>query len=206
MTDSLKLDQAVGLLTRESKHVLKDSEGKNRWVTADPLLVQLRMAVTHSTAPATFKASAGTPIPLSVVAYDLLAEISEVTLEHWWELYNQHHGQGRESLVGQLRAWAMAAHARAVDLVVAEKVICGWVSQIQGLLQPTRHREIKGICPACLQQKIVVRMDDEGIVRAPALSILYDLEDNITGAQCAACGAHWSGDPLMELAREIAAQ
>lgn len=206
MTDSLRLDQAVGLLTRESKHLLKDADGNNRWVTADPLLVQLRMAVTNSTAATAFKSSGGTPIPMSAAAFDLLTEISEVTLEKWWELHDRHHGQGIGTLAGQLRAWAMAAQARAVDLATAEKIICGWVEQIQGLLVPGRRREIKGQCPACLQHKVVVRIDDEGIVRAPALSILYDREDSIIGAQCAACGSQWSGNPLMELAREIAAQ
>lgn len=204
MLDTLKLDVAVGLLTRESKHRLVTEESI-RWVTADPLLVQLRIAIGHSSAPVTFKASAGSPIPLAVGAYDLLTRIAESTTEHWWQLHTLHHGQGRTSLVGQLRAWAMVARLDPETLREAEGIICGWVEEIQGMFEPTRRWEIKGTCPACKVSKVVIRDDpDEGTVRAPALAVIYDRTGQLAGAECAACGNHWP-DPMV-LARAVEAQ
>lgn len=204
--DTLKLDIAVSQLTRESKHRLVDAEGNVRWVTADPLLVQLRIAIGHSTAPADFKASAGTPLPLAVGAYDLLARIAEVTAEHWWQLHKLHHGQGRTSLAGQMRAWAMAARHDPDTLAEAERIICGWVEDIQGMFEPARRWEIKGACPVCTQRKVTVRTDDEGTVYAPALAVIYDKLGRLDGAQCSACGATWDSGTVVVLAREIAAQ
>jgi hypothetical protein len=208
MTDlALKLDTAVGLLTRESKHRLVDSDGSYRWVTADPLLLQLRIAVrTNSAAPPAFKASAGVPLPLNAVAHDLLQEIAETVLEHWWRTYRLHHGKHPGSLANQIRAWAMAARAEPALLSEAEHIMSGWVRQIQGLFDPVRRWEVKGRCPECDKSKRLLRLDDEGSVYAPVLSVTFDKNGELQCGECLECGATWRGSDLVDLARQVASQ
>ena len=47
---SIELAAAVNLLTRDSKHRVADADGRLRFVTVSPLLVQLKLAIANSTA------------------------------------------------------------------------------------------------------------------------------------------------------------
>ncbi len=204
--ETLNLDIAVGLLTRESKHRLVDEDGGTHWVTALPLLVQLQMAIGNSAMQPTFKASSGTPIPIAAEAFDLRARIIETTAEHWWRLHAIHKGQGRESVAGRLRAWAMAARHAEETLAVAEKIICGWRDNIEGLFNPTRRWEIQGACPECTISRVVDREEDGHIFTKPALSVVYDIDGSLAAGVCAECGAEWRGKNLRKLAWLVSVQ
>ena len=204
--ETLKLDTAVGLLTRLSPHRLVDEEGGVRWVTADPLLVQLQLAVGNSAAPALFKGS-GNPLPMSADAHDLLMKIVNVTIDYWWQLHTIHKGMGRESVAGRLRGWALAARSNPDHLAVAEKIICGWVEEIQALFQPRRRWEIRGACPSCGFRRVVDREDDGQTFMKPALAVLYEPDGRtVSCAECSACRSSWGPDQVIWLAELVAAQ
>lgn len=205
--DTLKLDTAVGLLTRPSKHRLVDSTGAVQWVTADPLLVQLLVAVGNSSAATSFKSSTGTPLPISADAHDLLERIADETAEHWWQTHALHHGHGRTTLGGQIRAWALAARSNEALLAEATKIISSWVRQIEDLFMPLRRWEIRGYCPACKASRIVDRADEEGhSIMRPALEIVFDKNNVLDSANCGACHTQWDRDDVVALARFVAAQ
>ena len=198
--DLLRLDAAVGLLTRDSKHRVALPEGGHRWVTAAPLLVQLRMAVANSSAAATFASSSGNPLPLSAGALDLLEEINASVNDHWWRTYRLHNGLGRGKVATELRAWA--AVCRVDDgLARTCQLLCeGWCASITGLLQPARHWEIEGACPACKAARVATVNEDGETVRARALVITFAA----TGAnwgECRGCGERFDSE---DLARALA--
>jgi len=208
MLDTLKLDIAVGLLTRPSKHRLTDDTGQHRWVTADPLLVQLAVAVGNSSAAAKFKASAGSPLPISADAHDLLERIMIEAAEHWWHTHALHKGEGRGTLGGQIRAWAMVARTSEQLLADAERIICGWAAEIQQLFEPVRRWEIRGSCPKCKTSRVLDRQDEDGHrIMKPALCVYYDAYGELDGATCASCGEVWErGIAVETLARMVASQ
>lgn len=198
------LDAAVGQLTRETKHRVVDPvTGEARWVTAQPLLVQLVVAIANSGASTTFKGSGGNPIPISAQALDVYQEIEAETARHWWALHHLHHGQGRSTLAGRLRAWAMAVRVDAELLAEAEGIIVGWVTTIAALLQPVRRREILGACPECEVAKVVRQDDDGETVKAPALVLMYDGDGRPLAATCQSCGVVWERHEIVDLAERI---
>lgn len=200
-----KLNVAEGLLTRPSKHRLVDPDtGESKWVTADPLLTQLEVAVRNSTASASFRASSGTPLPISADAFDLLQKIRSVTAERWWALYNLHFGQGRDTLSGRLRAWGMAAGSSEDLTREAERYFTGWVEAIRALLEPIRRREIQGSCPTCGAARMFDHHDEEGgTVTKPVLSVVYTREGVPGAAVCANCNSQWQGHDMAQLGRHV---
>lgn len=200
-----KLNMAVGLLTRPSKHRLVDPDtGASRWVTADPLLTQLEIAVGNSSAAASFKASSGTPLPISADAFDLLRKITAVTWDHWWNLYGQHFGQGRDSLAGRIRAWGMAAQSDPALTSASERILTGWVESIQGLFEPVRRREIQGSCPKCEATRMVDHVDEDGgTVTKPVLALVYTRDGQPGAAVCGNCKTQWQGQDIWHLARHV---
>lgn len=201
---SWNLDAAVGQLTRPTKHrVIDPQTGEARWVTAQPLLIQLVLAIANSGAGTAFKSSGGTPMPISAGALDIYQEIEKTTAERWWAVHHLHHGHGRSTLAGRLRAWAAVAQADAELMAEAERLAVGWVKQITSLLQPLRRREIIGACPEC-DVRQVVRQDDEGeTIKAPALVLIYSNDDKPLAATCQECGTTWEGHDIMVLAATI---
>jgi hypothetical protein len=200
-----RLDMAVGLLTRPSKHRILDPEtGRAVWVTADPLLIQLFMAVKNSTAGATFKSgSINPPLPLSGDALDLFAEIENVTAERWWALHRLHFGEGRATLGARIRTWAAVVRHDPDLTREAEQIMSGWVRDIKALLDPVRRAQIIGACPECGETRIVARTDDDGgTIMEPALSLVYS-ENYPDFAVCRACGTEWRGYGLTVLADAV---
>lgn len=198
--DTLRLDAAVGLLTRDSKHRVALPEGGARWVTAAPLLVQLRMAITNSTASATFASSSGNPLPIAAAAHDLLQEINTSVNDHWWQTYRLHNGLGRGKVASELRAWAAVAR---VDEALARtcQLLCeGWCASITGLLQPARHWEIDGACPKCKAARVATCNEDGETVRVRALVITF-AADGTNWGECRGCGERFVSEVL---ARAIA--
>lgn len=197
------LDAAVGQLTRPTKHRVVDPiTGEGRWVTAQPLLVQLVLAIANSEASTTFKGSGGTPLPISTQALDIYQDIEAETARHWWALHHLHHGHGRSTLAGRLRAWASVVQADADLLAETERLVLGWVKAITGLLQPLRRREIMGACPEC-GMRYVLREDDGDTIKAPALVLVYDADGKPLAATCQDCGFTWEGHAIMDLAAAI---
>lgn len=194
MEPATRLDMAVGLLTRPSKHRLVDPETREgRWVVADPLLLQLVMAISNSGGSVSFKSSAGTPLPLSAQALDLFRDIEETTIEQWWRVHHLHFGQGQRTLVARLRTWAAVVRADEALMLEAVVLIEGWVRDITALLQPLRRWEIRGECPACKESRIEKVQEGE-TVSSPVLSLVYTAEGLPDAVVCAGCGMRWEGE------------
>jgi hypothetical protein len=205
MDRTQELDQAVGLLTRPSKHRIETEDGSAVWVTSDPLLLQLALGIKSSSMGAAFKSSSGNPLPLDAGAYDLMEEIDTITWECWWKTHGLHHGHGKETLVSRLRTWAAVVRAHPLLLDEAAKITTRWVAAIEATFLPRRTREVHAHCPFCLVSKVAT-VDDEGnTVRRPALTLIYDREGReIDGAVCAACNHNWGRGEVASLARFVA--
>jgi hypothetical protein len=193
MEEATRLDAAVGLLTRPSKHLLVDPETREgRWVIADPMLLQLSMAIRNSGGATAFKSSSGTPLPVSAQALDLFREIEATAAERWWSLHHLHFGQGRETLVGRIRTWAAVVRSNEAMTHEAMVIIEGWVRDIGALLQPLRRWEIRGACPTCKEARIQKVQEGE-TVSSPVLSLVYTADGLPDAVRCASCGAEWIG-------------
>lgn len=189
---STELAAAVNLLTRDSKHRVADADGRLRFVTVSPLLVQLKLAIANSTAAGSGKGGGGAQIPLGAAALDLYTEITETVRDHWWETHALHHGHGRGKLALELRAWASVS-TEGEALAVCLRWCTAWVAGINGLLQPVRRWEIRGACPACKQARVVTEQDGERIT-GHALSVCITEAD--TWAECLACGQKFIPEAL----------
>ena len=200
-----RLDMAVGLLTRPSKHRVVDPvTGAAGWVTADPLLVQLFLAVKNTSAGAVFKSSSiNPPLPFSGEALDLLTDIENVTAERWWSLHRLHFGEGRATLGARIRTWAAVVRSDPDLTRDAERIMSGWVRDIQALLNPVRRAQIIGACPSCNEERIARQDADGGTVMEPVLSLAYDPDGLPDVASCRACGDEWSGEGLSLLADAV---
>lgn len=188
-----ELAAAVNLLTRDSKHRIADGDGKLQFVTVSPLLVQLRLAIANSTAAGSFGNGGGAVIPLAAAALDLYSEIRETVREQWWLTHELHHGHGKGKLVPELRAWASVAAGQEDLLTDCYRYCASWVSGINGLLQPVRRWEVRGACPECQVDRVLISQD-EGTVWGPALSIV--ITESETWAECLHCGERYVPEHL----------
>lgn len=192
----------VDLLTREGKQWLRDGKRGRRLVITAPLLVQLRMEITNASSGAGGGPSSTTAaIPLAAAALDLLNEIRATVHEEWWLTHGLHHGHGRGTLVGELRAWASVAHltSEGKGLAWTYRTCKGWADAITALLQPVRRWEIIGPCPMCKATRTVASLDVGETVYAPALCLEF-LEDGARGL-CRACGETFHPEVLAKLMR-----
>lgn len=196
MDPALKLDIAVGLLTRPSKHRITGPDGEARWVEAEPLLVQLRMAVANTSAAAEpGVSSSGKPIPMSADAHDLLEAIGEELTRHWWYTHPIHHGRGRETMVGKLLAWTTAARSSEALVLRAGSITGRWVAEIEALFNPQRRKPLPGAaCPAkdCGATRVLDREEEGEHFYRPALVRVYDAEGLFTHVECGVCGGTWT--------------
>lgn len=195
MDAALKLDIAVGLLTRRSHHLVKDPHtGKSHVVLAEPLLVQLRMASANSTAAPVEGAGSSAPtLPLSASAHDLMVQIEGEAEYH----YFVHGGVRRDlQLADHIRALVVAAQLNQETLGVVEKLVCGWVAAIQGFFNPQRRRPLRGaVCPnkKCGAARVLDREEEGEHFYKPALVQVCDDEGLFDRLECGVCGSSWSG-------------
>lgn len=196
MDPALKLDIAVGLLTRPSKHRLVSADGTARWVVADPLLVQLRMAsAPSSSTDGGGPSSTAAAIPLNADAHDLLERIGEELTRNWWYTHPIHKGRGRETMVGKLLSWTTAARSNEVLVLRAGAITGRWVADIEALFNPQRRKPLPGaVCPAkgCGASRVLDREEEGEHFYRPALVRVYDAEGLFTVLECGACGASWN--------------
>lgn len=193
-----ELAAAVNLLTRDSKHLVADSDGRSRFVTVSPLLVQLKLAIANSTAAGSGMGGGGAQIPLGAAALDLYTDIEETVRDNWWHTYPLHHGHGRGKTALELRAWAASvAMATDPELALTCLHLCKvWVASINGLLQPVRRWEVRGACPACKRAKVLKEEDGERIW-GHTLSVC--ITETETWAECLACGEKYVPATLARL-------
>ncbi len=202
--DTIKLDIAVGLLTRESKHRLVDDEGRVRWVTADPLIFQLQQAIGNTSANGLFKSSSGNPLPLAASAHIIMEEIRETTIHYWWRLPQMvrtasvmrlHHAGRERDRSAQVRLrlgiWAAAARSSEADYAEAEHWATKWVDDIESMFHPVRVREIRDACPRCGFRRVLDREDEGERFMKSALAMVYEEDGRLRGIECAACKAKW---------------
>lgn len=193
MDPALKLDIAVGLLTRPSKHRIQDADGDPRWVVADPLLVQLRLASVPSSSTGGAP-SVAAPIPLSADAHDLLERITEEVTAHWWYTHPIHQGRGGGTVVGKLLAWTTAARSSEVLVLRAGAITSRWVADIQAFFNPQLRRPLPGAkCPKCKAVRVLDREEDGEHFYRPALVQVCREDGALDRVECGACGSSWSG-------------
>lgn len=133
---------------------------------------------------------------MSADAHDLLERIRDEAASYWWEAHKVHKGKGRRTLVGHITGWVEVAREDEQTLKVAEKVVCRWVTEIQGLFNPQRRRPLPGAaCPNkdCGAIKVLDREELGEHFYKPALSRIYDEDGLFDRMECGACGESWSG-------------
>jgi hypothetical protein len=201
--DTLALDTALGLLTRPSLHRQDVGDGGFRWITEDPLLLQLTVEIANSSAAPTFKASSGTPLPIAAAAFDLLSTIVEETTEAYWRTYPKHRVMAYGTLAKMMSAWCIAARLDPDELRRATAALGGYVSAIRGMLNPVRRWDIRGTCPRCKNRFVRVIDEDGHTIRRNTISILW--EGGLpTSMECEGCGRIATGpDEIREYARLI---
>lgn len=172
--DTFRLDSALGLLVRPSLHRQTLPDGSFRWVTETPLLVQLSVEVTNSSAPPTFKASAGRSILIGAAVFDLLSSIVDEVTENYWRTYPKHRVAAYGSLGKMLSAWCFAARLDARELERATAMLESYVRSIKGLLNPVRRWDIKGACPKCRQQFVRVAGEDGATIRRNVITVAWE--------------------------------
>ena len=173
------------------------------FITAAPLLVQLRLAVTNSTAAATFTASTTAGIPIAAAALDLMQEISNTVNDHWWATYKGHHGHGRGKVATELRWWAIVARKDPALARTCQLLCEGWCVEINGLLQPVRRWELKGACPECKAARVRDINEDGDHVSGPALALVFTADGKNWG-ECKGCGTKFDTNDLADhLARSL---
>lgn len=192
MDAALKLDIAVGLLLRRSKHLMPGPDGKPQLVEAEPLLVQLALAVgSDIAASGQGGASTGSPILIAAAALDLQRAIESEAADLYWE----HGGTRRDSRLGErVRCVAAAAQANADALKKVERKVSGWVASIQNLFNPHRRKPLPGECPnkKCKATQVFDREEFGETYRKPALSKVYDDEGRLDRIECGACEMSWT--------------
>lgn len=202
MEPSLKLDTAVGLLVRRSTHRVVDEEGNPRFVVADPLLVQLRMAAANSASIGGGGGSSGAaPIPISADAHDLLEQIREETTRQWWLTYGIHRGAGKGTLGGELMTWVGVAKTDAALTAVAANVTWRWVMDIKTLFNPNLRRAFPGTCKICGAARVLDREESGEHFYKPVLVKEYDEDGALLTVECTNCGSSWTGEGIKELAK-----
>jgi len=65
------------------------------------------------------------------------------------------------------------------------EAVTDWCRRALAIVEPERRMEVRARCPAC-ETRTVYRHKDGEDIRVPALSV------SVSGADCIACGAHWS--------------
>lgn len=199
-----KLRIAVGLLTRPSKHRVQDPEGgADRWMTAEALLVQLRLAVRNSSPGGSYTTSSnGTPVLISAAAFDLERTIRLAVTKQWAETLHLHHGH-QETIGAKLRTWAAVAESDEILTRQAERYCTGWVTQIQGLLSPVRRREIRGKCPGCFVDRVIDHYDEEGGMVMTTALVVESSEATPAYARCLHCNRVWLGQDMWLLVHDL---
>lgn len=202
--DTLALDSALALLTRPCLHrQLVDGGPEYRWITEDPLLLQLTVEVANSSASPTFKASSGNPLPIAAAAFDLLSEIVEEVTENYWRTYPKHRVVAYGALAKMMSAWCIAARLEERELRLATTYLEGYVRTIRGLLNPVRRWDIKGTCPKCKQRFVRILGDDGHTIRRNTISIIWE-NGSPTAMECEACGRIATGpEEVTTYARQL---
>jgi hypothetical protein len=134
---------------------------------------------------------------LALTVLDLIASMQRAASNH-----------DHDHLAADLRAWAArSGEWRTTNpdyLHHAATWAEHWVTTGRTLLDPPRRWTLPAACPQCGHRTAYVRDDSSEVVRRPALEL-----DRTTGeARCLThgCGARWSADRLLFLARLLEEQ
>jgi hypothetical protein len=143
---ALRADRELALdaLTAPTKTRIEHDDGTSAWGEVASLLDQLAEAVTTPSGAAGSFTARSKP-PCYVDALSLLAEI-----ETTCGVYE------RQTLAGQVRAWALAT-----PIVEATDTVTRWASMARTMLDPRSRRRVRGTaCPACGARRVFDARDD----------------------------------------------
>ena len=190
--DTLKLDQNVNTLTRETTHRL-DTDAGPKYVKANSLLDQLREAVESSMKGGGGRAQKNT-LPLNADALDLLNDI-KTTATEYWSLFTQTHTV-HGTLENRIQTWAANTRSHREEATqTAERITTGWIKRIESLFNPPNIRPLQKPCPHCSRLKADVEKDGE-TVRTWALTVDVTGDRREWHASCAWCGAEWANEDM----------
>lgn len=183
---TLRIDRELALdaLTVPTRLRVEHDDGTSAWGKVGSLLDQLDEAVTTPSGAAGAFTPRSKP-PCYVDALSLLAEIESTvgTFE-------------RQTLAGQVRAWALAS-----PLVKATDTVTRWASMARTMLDPRSRRRVRGTsCPACGARRVFDCRDDAtGEVHfRPPLEI--DTDAGVCRCTSPRCDAVWTTDRWEHLA------
>lgn len=138
----------------------------------------------------------GSPIVISVQAFDLRADIDHVTREWSTSRY-----------IADRISIAVAHHcARSVDAIPDIRYISryleSWVRLIGDLFEPPRLLHLVAACPHCGEATVTMyHMDDTESVLGSALQIMRT-QDGLV-CECLACGTRWPDTHFLLLAQAL---
>lgn len=177
-------------------------------VHRDPLIVQLRKAITSSTSTPSNPVSGGGAMMggLNMAAFALYDAIDGRIRAAWGELREPQSKAPTEAI---LRKWYsrirnLFESGQVPDSFILEwaRITRGWVRQIEGMFHPEIVKELIGSCPSCETAK-VANSDGE---QQSALYLHYST-DNLPEAVCRMCGWNVSGNRgLLELGYHLGAE
>lgn len=200
-----RLIEAVNLLTRQTPMWVDreraDGSKFKEVQIQEPLLAQLRSALRpgmeHGSGGA---GGGGSRAAVAINALDLVTRIESDIIYHYWLVKTATRRPGGYTFEDRLQYWAAAVEHNELKAKECEKILTGWVSEIQLLLSPRRRIELQGACPGCNQSHYLAEEDGEQI-RKPTLTATAS--EHGASAACGNCGKEWKGFELHELAEHV---
>jgi hypothetical protein len=187
---------AAELLEPITRKVLRDG-GTTTSHTAPSRLNQLRAAIGTSGESGGGGRGSGIPIPIDPSATDLLSEITTGAVD----MHDRALEQSRPTIEDHIRSTVALVERWDEPSMIAWATgwLRFWQRAIDNQFNPQPRYHLDTPCPAC-GARMAFRFDTTigENVQVPALIV-----DSRTGADCRACGAHWSPEQFEELGQFI---
>lgn len=190
-----ELRSAARELVDRTEVTVKGKDGKVSTSPAQPLLEQLRDAVSNAGGPGGKRSGTGSPELVSLVALTLLRQL-EV------ELVTMHVNAVRDqsfTVEERIRAVVAMTNRRAdvATTTASTERLAVMAAQIRDLLDP-KQRNVRALCPVCGTRTVWREVDGER-VQTSALSV--DMESG--RCVCLSCKTDWQPQHLELLLRMI---
>ena len=196
---ALRLQFAVDRLTRTTKQLVTDTDGRQKVLDAPPLLAELRAELMPSGEPSNGSGSSAPGVPVALDLLVLMTDIEAEVSRTYWLVKDatRRPGFGGYTLEDRIRYTVK----RAVELGRASE-LCSefprWVDRIERAFDPPKVVPLPGhACPYCKRATTKVESDPGEFVTQDALSVTFGRP--MVG-RCSGCGAIWSGPKMVELA------
>ncbi len=155
----------------------------------EPLLEQLREALTASLSNGTGAGGGAGGIPINYGAFTLWEHIDGIA-RGWLRSFSLDHAGDLTDVIRRLPAAIQAEHANGLiddDLRERLDAMFGqWVAQIEDLFDPPHQKELTAPCPECGE-----RYHEDGDTRRAAVVVPVK-KGRAVIAECRCCGSMWA--------------